>query len=88
MLRHLIQILAARGKAILYSSHVLDNVERLCANVVVLHRGRIVAEGTVSELRAMTQRDASLEDVIAQLVTTVDPARTAAEIADVSGLTA
>jgi ABC-type multidrug transport system ATPase subunit len=67
---------------------VLDNVERLCANVVVLHRGRIVAAGPVSELRAMTQRNAPLEDVIAQLVTTVDPARTAGEIADLSGLSA
>jgi len=67
---------------------VLDHVERLCAEVVVLHRGRIVAEGPVSQLRAMTQRNASLEDVIAQLVTTVDPARTASEIADVSGLIA
>ena len=56
--------------------------------VVVLHHGRIVAEGPVSQLRAMTQRNASLEDVIAQLVTTVDPARTASEIADVSGLSA
>ena len=77
VLRHLIPILAARGKTILYSSHVLDHVERLCANVIVLHRGRIVAEGPVSQLRAMTQRNASLEEVIAQLVTTVDPARTA-----------
>jgi ABC-2 type transport system ATP-binding protein len=88
VLRHLIPILAARGKAILYSSHVLDHVERLCASVVVLHHGRIVAEGPVSQLRAMTERNASLEDVIAQLVTTVDPARTAGDIADVSGLTA
>jgi ABC-2 type transport system ATP-binding protein len=88
VLRHLIPILAARGKTILYSSHVLDHVERLCADVVVLHHGRIVAEGPVSQLRAMTQRNASLEDVIAQLVTTVDPARTAGEIADVSGLNA
>jgi ABC-2 type transport system ATP-binding protein len=86
VLRHLISILASRGKTILYSSHVLDYVERVCADVVVLHRGRIVAEGPVSQLRAMTQRDASLEEVIAQLVTTVDPARTAGEIADVSGL--
>ena len=86
VLRHLIPILAARGKTILYSSHVLDHVERLCADVVVLHHGRIVAEGPVSQLRAMTERNASLEDVIAQLVTTVDPARTAGEIADVSGL--
>jgi ABC-2 type transport system ATP-binding protein len=88
MLRHLIPILAARGKTIVYSSHVLDHVERLCAEVVVLHRGRIVAEGRVSELRAMTQRNASLEDVIAQLVTTVDPAGTARDIADVAGLRA
>jgi ABC-2 type transport system ATP-binding protein len=88
MLRHLIPILAARGKTIVYSSHVLDHVERLCAEVVVLHRGRIVAEGRVSELRAMTQRNASLEDVIAQLVTTVDPAGTARDIAEVAGLRA
>jgi len=86
VLRHLIPILAARGKTILYSSHVLDQVERLCADVVVLHHGRIVAEGPVSQLRAMTQGNPSLEDVITQLVTTVDPARTAGEIADVSGL--
>jgi ABC-2 type transport system ATP-binding protein len=88
VLRHLIPILAARGKAILYSSHLLDHVERLCADVVVLHHGRIVADGPVSQLRAMTQGNASLEQVIAQLVTTVDPARTAGEIADVSGLNA
>ena len=75
VLRHLIPILAARGKTILYSSHVLDHVERLCADVVVLHRGRIVAEGPVSQLRAMMQSSSSLEDVIAQLVTTVDPER-------------
>jgi ABC-2 type transport system ATP-binding protein len=88
VLRHLIPILAARGKTILYSSHVLDHVERLCAEVVVLHHGRIVAEGPVSQLRAMTQRNSSLEDVVAQLLTTVDPAGTAGEIADISGLNA
>jgi ABC-2 type transport system ATP-binding protein len=86
VLRHLIAILASRGKAILYSSHVLDHVERVCADVVVLHRGRIVAEGPVAQLRAMTANNATLEEVIAQLVTTVDPARTAGDIADVCGL--
>jgi ABC-2 type transport system ATP-binding protein len=83
VLRSLIPILAARGKMILYSSHVLDHVEHLCAKVIVLHRGRIVAEGSVPQLRAMTERSASLEDVIAQLVTTTDPAGTARDIADV-----
>jgi len=84
VLRHLIPILAARGKMILYSSHVLDYVERLCGEVVVLHRGRIVAEGPVRQLRAMIQ-GGSLEDVIAQLVTTMDPEGTARDIADVVG---
>ena len=86
VLRHLIPILAARGKTILYSSHLLDHVERLCAGVVVLHRGSIVAEGPVNQLRAMMQSSASLEDVIAQLITTADPEGTARDIADVAGL--
>jgi ABC-2 type transport system ATP-binding protein len=86
VLRHLISILAARGKTILYSSHLLDHVERLCASVVVLHRGRIVAEGPVNQLRAMMQSSSSLEDVIAQLTTTADPEGTARDIADVAGL--
>jgi ABC-2 type transport system ATP-binding protein len=86
VLRHLIAILAARGKTILYSSHLLDNVERLCAGVVVLHRGSIVAEGPVTQLRAMMQSSSSLEDVISQLITTTDPEGTARDIADVAGL--
>jgi ABC-2 type transport system ATP-binding protein len=88
VLRHLIPILAARGKMIVYSSHLLDHVERLCATVVVLHRGSVVAQGPVAQLRALMQSSASLEEVIAQLVTTVDPEATAHTIADVAALRA
>ena len=70
---------------VLYSSHVLDYVERLCADVIVLHRGKVVAHGPVKELRAMMQSEASLEGIISQLVTTVDPERTARDIADIVG---
>jgi len=83
VLRHLVAILAGRGKTIVYSSHVLDYVERLCEEVVVLHRGKVVAQGPVRQLRAMLETSASLEDVITQLVTTVDPERTARDVADV-----
>jgi ABC-2 type transport system ATP-binding protein len=84
VLRHLIPMLAAQGKMILYSSHVLDYVERLCSDVIVLHRGRIVASGPVRELREI-MRSESLEAVVTQLVTTTDPERTARDIADVVG---
>jgi ABC-type multidrug transport system ATPase subunit len=73
---------------VVYSSHVLDYVERLCDTVVILHRGRIVAQGPVRELRAMVRAESSLEDVVAQLVTTMDPERTASDIAAVVGETA
>jgi ABC-2 type transport system ATP-binding protein len=82
MLRQLISVLAARGKMILYSSHVLDYVERVCAEVVVLNRGLVVAAGPVSELRARMQSEAPLEGLIAQLVTTMNPEATARDIAD------
>jgi len=85
VLRHLIPLLASRGKIILYSSHVLDYVERLCTEVVILHRGIIIAEGPVKQLRAMMNSESSLEGIVAQLVTTIDPGGTARDIADVVG---
>jgi ABC-2 type transport system ATP-binding protein len=82
VLRHLVHTLAARGKAILYSSHVLEVVEKLCTRVIVLHRGRIVAQDTIEHLRTLMAHE-SLEEVFAELVLEVDPQQTAREIADV-----
>ena len=88
VLRHLVPALAARGKAILYSSHVLDAVEKLCSRVIIIHRGSILANAPVEELRGMLESTSSLEDVIAQLVETEDPGRTARDIAEVAALRA
>ncbi|MDQ3349518.1 MAG: ABC transporter ATP-binding protein [Acidobacteriota bacterium] len=82
VLRHLVHTLAARGKAVLYSSHVLEVVEKLCTRVIVLHRGRIVAQDTVQGLRALMSHQ-SLEDVFAELVLETNPEQTARDIADV-----
>ncbi len=82
VLRHLLNILAARGRAILYSSHVLELVEKLCTRVIVLHEGRMVADDSVERLRA-TAATSSLDGVFAQLSASADPARTAHAIADV-----
>jgi ABC-2 type transport system ATP-binding protein len=82
VLRHLVQTLAQQGKAILYSSHVLEVVEKLCNHVIVLHRGRVVANAAVDDLRKVVASQ-SLEEVFAQLVLREDPERTARDIASV-----
>jgi ABC-2 type transport system ATP-binding protein len=82
VLRHLIATLAARGKAILYTSHILDVVERLCTRVIVLHEGRVVADDSMNQLRT-TLASSSLEQVFAHLVLRHDPGRIARDIADV-----
>jgi ABC-2 type transport system ATP-binding protein len=53
VLRSLIQELAARGKVVLFSSHELDTVERICSRVVILHRGKVVADDTIERLRSL-----------------------------------
>ena len=82
VLRHLVRALARRGKAVLYSSHVLDIVEKLCDRVIVLHRGRVVADDSLASLeQLMTRR--SLEEDFAQLVLRDDPEQTARDVVDV-----
>jgi len=87
VLRHLVRTLAARGKAILYSSHIMEIVEKMCSEVIILHRGRMVAHDSIERLRDLQQRS-SLEQVFAELVLRSDPERTAHDIADVAALRA
>src|SRR5450755_4150187 len=47
ILRSLVQELAARGKVVLFSSHELDTVERISHRVVILHRGKLVADDSI-----------------------------------------
>ena len=64
----LLRRLASKGVTLFFTSHVLDVVERLCDEVAIIDRGRIVAQGTLDEVRAGAGRDASLEDVFLKLV--------------------
>lgn len=83
VLRHLVMEMAKRGKAVLYSSHVLELVEKACDRVVVIHRGAIVADDSVDALQRL-MRSSSLEAVFSQLVLRTDPQRTAVDIADLA----
>jgi predicted permease len=66
MLRSLLRALADRGKMILYSSHVLEVVEKICSKVVILRRGEVVAYDSIERLRELMSQP-SLEGVFAQL---------------------
>ena len=66
MLRSLMRALADRGKIILYSSHVLEVVEKICSTVVILRKGEVAAYDSVERLREL-MRQPSLEGVFAQL---------------------
>jgi ABC-2 type transport system ATP-binding protein len=72
VLRSLVQALAREGKMILYSSHVLEVVEKVCSSVVILRKGKVVAHDAVERLRDLMQQP-SLEGVFAQLTQQEDP---------------
>jgi len=66
VLRELIEGLAARGRMILYCSHVLDVLEKVCSRVLILCKGQVVAHDTLENLRQST-RESSLEGIFGQL---------------------
>ncbi|MBI4877166.1 MAG: ABC transporter ATP-binding protein [Acidobacteria bacterium] len=82
VLRSLLRSLAARRKMVLYSSHVLEVVEKVCDTVLILRQGRVVAHDSVARLRELMAQP-SLEGVFAQLTQTDDADAVAGRILDV-----
>jgi ABC-2 type transport system ATP-binding protein len=81
VLRSLIQELAARGKVVLFSSHELETVERVSSRVVILHRGKIVADDSIERLRTLMALP-TLEEIFSQLAVEQDTGAISREIAD------
>ena len=71
MIKKLLKNLAKEGKTIFYCSHILEVVENLCDRVIIINRGKIVADGSVDELKEMTKRT-SLEAVFSELTNEED----------------
>jgi ABC-2 type transport system ATP-binding protein len=57
-LKAMLQRMIARGATIFLTSHVLEIVERLCSHVAIIHKGRLVAQGSLAELRAGVEAQA------------------------------
>jgi ABC-2 type transport system ATP-binding protein len=71
VLRSLVQALAAEGRMVIYSSHILEIVERVATDVIILNEGRVVAHDSVSRLRDLMELP-SLEQVFRELVIETD----------------
>jgi ABC-2 type transport system ATP-binding protein len=83
--RNLVKLLAGEGKIIVYSSHVLEVVEKLCSRVMILHRGRAVANDGVERLRDLMKLP-SLEEIFRELVIETDTEKIAKDIVEVMKL--
>jgi ABC-2 type transport system ATP-binding protein len=79
--RKLVAALAEEGKVILYSSHVLEVVEKVCTHVLVLHKGNVVGHGSIEQIRRLASKP-SLEQVFAELTQQTDTEVTARGIVE------
>jgi ABC-2 type transport system ATP-binding protein len=85
VLRSLVRALAADGKMIIYSSHVLEAVEQVSTDVMILHDSRVVAHESASRLRD-TLKLASLEQVFRKVVVATDVDQVARDVVGVMKL--
>jgi len=81
LFKDLLELLAAEGKAVLYISHVLEVVEQVCARVIVIAKGRVLADSPPSELVKLMSLP-NLESVFAQLVKQQDTRAVAQEMVE------
>ena len=65
-----------QGKCIVFSTHIMREVERLCDRIAIMHRGHILSEGSLPELREEHEED-DLEEIFFQLISRYDEQRKA-----------
>jgi ABC-2 type transport system ATP-binding protein len=82
LFKDLLVLLSGEGKAILYISHVLEVVERVCSRVIVLAKGKVIADAPPGDLIRLTAL-ATLESVFAELVQQTNTQQVARDLRDV-----
>lgn len=55
------------GKTVFFSTHILEVAERLCDRIGIIHRGRLIACGTMAELRGLSKKEETLENIFLEL---------------------
>ena len=67
LIKDILRQLAERGAAIFLSTHILEIAERMCDRIGIIDDGRLIAVGTMQELRAIGKGETSLEDIFLNL---------------------
>lgn len=67
LIKDILRQMAERGAAIFLSTHILEIAERMCDRIGIIDEGRLIAVGTMQELRAIGKGETSLEDIFLNL---------------------
>jgi ABC-2 type transport system ATP-binding protein len=78
IVKAMLRQLAEQGRTILFCSHILDVVERICTRIVIINQGRQIADGTAADIRQSTA-SATLEEAFSRLTGVRDVERLAAD---------
>ena len=79
IVKELIRSLAAQGRTIFFCSHVLEVVERVCSRIVIIDKGKVIAEGTASDIARQTGTT-SLEGAFVSLTGRRDAAQASQDL--------
>ena len=67
IIKDLVRQLSKEGKIIFYCSHILEVVEKVCSRIIIIHKGKILTDDSVENLRNL-MKVPSLEEIFSQLV--------------------
>jgi ABC-2 type transport system ATP-binding protein len=67
LIKDVLRQLAGRGSAIFITTHILEIAEHMCDRIGIINHGKLVAVGTMNELRTLQQGETSLEDIFLSL---------------------
>ena len=82
IVKEVLRQLAADGKTIFYSSHIMDVVEKISDRIILINEGKVIADGTFSEI-SNANGDASLENLFSRLTSSNDHSAKAEEIINI-----
>ena len=67
LIKDLLKQMAERGSAVFLSTHILEIAERMCDRIGIINQGKLIAAGSMDDLRKMSQGETSLEDIFLNL---------------------